>query len=460
MEYIPQIAFVLVLGVASFFFTKSIGRIRRNIGLGREKKINDRKGERWKKMFKVAIGQSKMVRRRTLAGIMHVLVYVGFLVINIEVIEIVIDGLTGAHRILAPVLGPAYNVMTVGAEVFLLLVFVGTVVFLFRRNVTSVPRLAHPDLKGWPKLDGNIILWTEIVLIVALFVMNASDQALQKLGAEHYDKVGVFPLSSWAVGLFDGLSEGTLIVIERTAWWAHIIGILAFLNYIPYSKHLHIFLSFPNVWYSQLDEKGHFPVNETIKKEVESMMNPDAPQEEVDPNAPMPTFGAKDVQNLTWKNLLDAYTCTECGRCTSACPANITGKKLSPRWIMMMTRDRLHDVGENLDKDGNPQDDGKTLHDYITAEELWACTTCNACHDACPVNINPMDIIVQMRQYLVMEQSGAPEALNAMFMNVENNQAPWAFPSADRFKWAEGMEANPNGNGQATQEKNEEEANA
>jgi len=447
MAIVSQLAFALVLATAGAFAYVNFGRIRRYIRMGRSEPRTDKKAERWKLMLRVAIGQSKMVRRRTLAGILHLIVYVGFLVVNIEVLEIILDGLTGEHRILAPLLGPVYDVITVSAEVFLVLVLVSVILFMLRRGVTKVPRLAHPDLKGWPQLDAYIILWTEVVLVAALLTMNASDQLLQARGYPHYEAFGTFPVSQYLVPLFAGLNDGALVVVERVAWWLHILGILAFLNYLPFSKHLHIILAFPNVWYAQLTQKGGFPINETVKKEVALMMDPNGGAAEPPADEPV-SLGAKDVNDLTRVNLMAAYTCTECGRCTSVCPANMTGKKLSPRRVMQMTRDRLHDYGQEQDKarkNGEAAasaeaNAGKTLHDYISAEELWACTTCNACHDACPVNINPMDIIVQMRQYLVMEESKAPEALNAMFNNVENNQAPWAFPAADRFNWADGLQ--------------------
>ena len=443
MEIILQILFALILVVGIGLFGYHIRLIRQNINIGRDVDLSDNTSARWKQMAKVALGQSKMVRRRTFAGIMHVFVYVGFIMVNIEVIEIVVDGVAGTHRIFGQIL-PAgiYNAVTITAELFLILVLVGTVVFLFRRNVAKVPRFEHPEMKGWPKLDGNIILWTEIVLIVALLVMNSTDVQLQKMGDAHYAKVGYYPVSQFIAPLWAGMSAGSIIAIERVAWWLHILGILAFLNYIPFSKHLHIFLAFPNTYYTPLTPKGGFEIDENVKNEVAAMMDPSGAPPPEDENPPR--FGAKDVQDLTWKNLLSAYTCTECGRCTDSCPANVTGKKLSPRKIMMDTRDRLHEVGKNMKANGGEfKDDGNDLHSLISAEELWACTTCQACYEACPVNINPMDIIVQMRQYKVMEEASAPESLNAMFMSTENNQAPWAFPAADRANWTAGLDAKP-----------------
>lgn len=451
MEWIAQILFALVLGGAAWFFARSIGQIRRNIGLGRPsaRLKTGTAAQRWKTMARVALGQSKM-GGRPVAAFFHLLIYVGFLVINIEVIEIVVDGLTGGHRLLGQALysvGAAgvYNTITVGAELFMGLVLLSCIVFLLRRHVAKVGRFKGPEMTRWPKLDADIILWTEIVLVLALYVMNAADQALQATADPHYPRVGVFPLSAPLAQAFLGTPTGTLVVVERVAWWLHILGILAFLNYIPYSKHLHIMLAFPNTWYSNLNAKGYFENDQAILKEVRALMDDSAADDGGD-EAP-PRFGAKDVQDLTWVNLMNAYTCTECGRCTSVCPANMTGKKLSPRKIMMDTRDRLQEVGQAIRTKGQWEDDGKSLlGDYITAEELWACTSCNACVQACPVNIDPLHIILQMRQYLVLEEAAAPEQLNAMLSNVENNQAPWAFPAADRFKWADALAQDSNGN--------------
>ncbi len=437
MAIVQQIAFALLLAAASYLAFRNFSRIRRIILLGRDENRNDQKAKRWRTMLLVAIGQSKMVKRKTLAGVFHVFIYAGFLLVNVEVIEFIVDGLAGTHRFFAPYIGVLYDAMTAVAETFLVLVFISAVVFLARRTVVKVPRLSHSDLKGWPQLDANIILWTEVFLVLALVTLNATDQVLS---ARHGHSYGTFPVSQWFVPLFAGMSEGSLQIIERVAWWLHIIGIFAFLNYLPFSKHLHIMLAFPTVYYSQLSPKGQFPINETVKREVDLMLNPNATPPTAD--AQPATLGAKEITDLSWKNLLDAYSCTECGRCTSSCPANLTGKQLSPRRIMQMTRDRAHDYALNLQPDKSWKEDGKSLHDYISAEELWACTTCNACHDACPININPMDIIVQMRQYKVMEQSAAPEALNSMFMNTENSQSPWAFPAADRFNWASDVQMN------------------
>jgi len=369
-------------------------------------------------------------------------VYLGFLLINLEVIEIVLDGLLGTHRISAPLLGSLYDVLIAIFEIFMALVTIACIVFLIRRQ-GPVLRLKMDELRGFPQIDASVILVTEIVLMIALLIMNASDQILQTRGIEHYIQAGIFPVSSFLTPIFSNFSNETLIIVERAAWWFHILGILAFLNYLPYSKHFHIILAFPNVYFSKLEPKGKLDNVEAITKEVKLMMDPEAafaaPAEE---NPEPQKFGAKDVFDLTWKQLLDAYTCTECGRCTSVCPANITGKKLSPRKIMMSTRDRLEHVGKILDQNkGQWVDDGKTLlRDYITEEELWACTTCNACAEACPVNIDPVSIIVDLRRYLVMEESKASESINVMFNNIQNNGAPWAFSASDRAKWAENLE--------------------
>ncbi len=434
---ISNIIFLLIVLFGSFLFTFNVRKVIRNINLGREIKINDRKGERWKTMFMVAIGQSKMVVR-PVAGILHIFVYVGFIIINVEVIEIIIDGIFGTHRFLASILGPLYDILIGSFEVLAFAVMIGCAIFLIRRNIIRLKRFISKDLNGWPRSDANIILITEICLMSAFLKMNAADYLLQGKGLEHYIHAGAFPISSMLlVPLMHGYSTEFLIFVERFCWWFHIIGIMFFLNYVPYSKHFHILLAFPNVWYSNLNAKGRFNNMHSVTNEVKLMLDPSAIPPPADPNAVPGKFGAKDVTDLTWKNLMDAYSCTECGRCTSVCPANQTGKLLSPRKIMMSTRDRLEEVGKNLDKNGKDfVDDKSLLNDYITTEELWACTTCNACVDACPVNIDPLNIIIEMRRYLVMEQSAAPSELNGMFTNIENNQAPWQFSPADRLNWA------------------------
>lgn len=432
---ISNILFIILLLAGTALFTYNVKKIIRNIRLGKELDRSDNPSARWKLMFKVALGQSKMVVR-PVAGIMHILVYAGFIIINIEVLEIIIDGAFGTHRILFSILGSLYNVLIASFEILALGVIVGCAVFLIRRNIIRLKRFVSKDLDGFPRSDANIILISEILLMTAFLTMNCTDNIMQGRGEAHYIHAGSFPISSFLTNIYAGFSNDGLINIERSAWWFHIIGIMAFLNYIPYSKHFHIVLAFPNVYSSNLNAKGKFNNMQSVTNEVKLMLDPSAIPPPVNPNAVPGKFGAKDVTDLTWKNLMDAYSCTECGRCTSVCPANQTGKLLSPRKIMMDTRDRLVEVGKGIDKNGKDFMDNKSLlNDYITPEELWACTTCNACVDACPVNIDPLNIIVEMRRFLVMEQSAAPSELNAMFTNVENNQAPWQFSPADRLNW-------------------------
>lgn len=432
---ISSLIFVACLVIGIGLFAKKISKIRRNILLGKDITINDRKEERLKTMLLVALGQSKMITR-PIAGFFHILIYIGFVIINLEVLEIVIDGITGKHRIFAEYLGEMYGTFIGIFEWLALGVVVACVVFLWRRNFAKVKRFNHPDLQGFPWKDANYILVIELILMGAFLKMNAADLALQILGSEHYVQTGSFPISQFLVPIFSTFPESTLIFMERTFWWLHILGILAFLNYLPYSKHFHILMAFPNTYYSKLEPKGKFENMEAVTREVQLIFNPDAAISAPPTDAPQ-KFGAQDVEDLTWKNLMDAYSCTECGRCTSVCPANQTGKLLSPRAIMMKTRDRLEEVGNLIDKTGKLEVDGKTLlGDYITAEELWACTTCNACVEACPVNINPLEIIMDLRQYLVMEKASAPTELNNVFSNIENNGAPWQFSPSDRFNWA------------------------
>ena len=440
MQYIPNILFAIVLIVGVGYFSLNVRKLIRNIKLGLDVDRTDNKPQRLKNMLKIALGQTKMVRR-PIAGILHIVVYVGFIIINIEVLEIIIDGLFGTHRIFAP-LGTAYNFLIGSFEVLAFLVLVTVVIFWLRRNVIKIKRFLSPEMKGWPKSDGNIILYFEVVLMLLFLTMNAADFQLQNLGANHYVKAGSFPISSWMILPFiENLSLNSLVILERVSWWLHIVGILCFLNYLYFSKHLHILLAFPNTYFAKLTPNGKFPNSKAVTKEVKLMMDPDAdpfatPTSEEAVDEEVVKFGASDVADLNWVQLLSAYTCTECGRCTSECPANQTGKKLSPRKIMMDTRDRLEEVGKNIDKNGNFVDDGKQLlGDYITNEEIWACTTCNACVEACPVSIDPLSIINEMRQYLVMEQSAAPTDLNNMMSNIENNGAPWPYNQMDRLNW-------------------------
>lgn len=432
MQWISQILFALSLGTGIYFFWKSVSKIKRNINLGRDIDLSDNASERWKQTFFVALGQSKMVRR-PVAGFFHILIYAGFVLINIEVLEIILDGLLGTHRLFAAPLGKVYNFAIGFFEILAFGVILACVVFLGRRYVTKVPRFTMREMAGWPTKDATIILVVEIILMGALLKMNAAEQVLQSRGV--MEAHGSFPVSKFLVPFFDGFSDSALHLMERGLWWVHFIGILLFLNYVPFSKHWHIIIAFPNVYFSSLKNKGEFGNMSSVTTEVKLMMDPSAqPPEGYEAPA---GFGARDVNDLTWKNLMDAYTCTECGRCSSVCPANLTGKLLSPRKVMMDTRDRLEEVGKAMDVQNSTVkiDDGKDLHSYISAEELWACTTCNACADACPVNINPVDIIVQMRQYLVMEQSAAPSELNSMFTNMENNGAPWQFNPNDKANW-------------------------
>jgi len=435
---LSSILFLLLFGTAVYFFAKKIKEVNRNINLGRDINLNDRKAERWKTMALVALGQSKMVTR-PVAAFFHILIYVGFIIINIEVIEIIIDGIFGTHRVLS-FMGSFYNFLIGSFEYLAIGVLAACIVFLSRRNILKLKRFWMREMTSWPRSDANIILVVEILLMSAFLFMNAADHQLQLNGSEHYSNsngiIGSFPISSLLLPLISGISTEGLIIFERCCWWFHIIGIFAFLNYVPYSKHFHILLAFPNTYYSKLDPKGSFTNMQSVTNEVKLMIDPSAIVEPIDPNVPSQKFGAKDVKDLTWKQLMDSYSCTECGRCTSACPANITGKLLSPRKIMMDTRDRLEEVGKNINKNGADHDDGKSLlNDYITQEELWACTTCNACTEACPVNIDPLSIILDLRRYLVMEQSSAPAELNGMFTKIENNGAPWQFSPSDRLNW-------------------------
>ncbi|HBL79606.1 MAG TPA: Fe-S oxidoreductase [Aequorivita sp.] len=439
MQYIPNILFLIALAAGVGYFTINIRKIIRNIKLGNEVDASDHTSERWGNVLRIALGQSKMVVR-PIPGLLHILVYVGFIIINIEVLEIIIDGIFGTHRLLSTVLPLGlYYFLIASFEILALLVLMGVILFWTRRNIQKLRRFWANEMKGWPKNDANYILYFEMVLMILFLTMNAADQQLQALGAAHYVEAGSYPVSQFIVPFLDNLSEASLIAIERGAWWLHILGILVFLNYLYFSKHLHIILAFPNVYFGKVVPKGKFKNLESVTNEVKMMMDPNA-----DPfaapaegavEAPA-KFGASDVMDLSRIQLLNAYTCTECGRCTDECPANNTGKKLSPRKIMMDTRDRLEEIGKNIDKNGEFKPDGKQLlDDYITREELWACTTCNACVEACPVSIDPLSIIMDMRQYLVMEQSAAPTELNVAMTNIENNGAPWPYNQMDRLNW-------------------------
>jgi heterodisulfide reductase subunit C len=426
-----QVIFLIIVIASIVLFSKNIRKIIRNIKLGRDTNRSDRPAERLITMLKVAFGQSKM-GKRPIAAIMHLFVYLGFVIINLEVLEIILDGLLGTHRLFSGPLGGLYNVLIASFEILAALVLFAVLVFYARRNIVKLKRFTGVEMTNWPKSDANMILIIEVLLMSAFLFMNAADYKLQLSGAANYIQAGSFPVSSQLSPLLPD-SQSALIAIERFCWWFHIIGIFAFLNYLPYSKHFHIILAFPNTYYSNLEPKGELSNMASVSNEVKAMLDPTFIPE---PVAEGTRFGAKDVGDLTWKNLMDAYTCTECGRCTSVCPANITGKLLSPRKIMMDTRDRLVEVGNYIDKHGKDKEDGKSLLDnYISREEIWACTSCNACTDACPINIDPLAIIVELRRYSVMEEAQAPTSLNNMFANIENNGAPWKYSPADRANW-------------------------
>ena len=438
MELLSSLFFAILLVLGFGYFTINIKKIIRNIKLGKDINRKDNSKQRWNNMAMIALGQSKMVKR-PVSGFLHVIVYVGFVIINIELLEIIIDGLFGTHRIFK-FLGGFYSFLIASFEILALLVLLAVILFWTRRNIIKLKRFISSDLNGSPKKDANIILYFEVVLMSLFLLMNAADYHLQNLPEVfgHYDQAGSFPVSQFLAPLFDGMSNESVHMLERTFWWLHIIGILIFLNYLYFSKHLHILLAFPNTFFADLNAKGKIDNLESVTNEVKLMMDPNANPYAAAPVNDVPSkFGASDVTDLNWVQLLNAYTCTECGRCTSSCPANQTGKKLSPRKIMMDTRDRLEEVGKNIDANKGVfvPDNKSLLNDYITPEELWACTSCNACVEECPVSISPLSIILDMRRYLVMEQSAAPQSLNAMMTNIENNGAPWQYNQMDRLNW-------------------------
>jgi|TARA_B110000438_G_scaffold65243_1_gene65812 heterodisulfide reductase subunit C len=437
ISLIPNIIFIALFSFALYLFVKNVKKIYRNINLGISIDRNDNKKTRLLQMLRIAFGQSKMIDK-PIVGLLHIVVYVGFLVINIELLEIIVDGALGTHRVFAPFLGSFYNFLIAFFEIFAFLVIVSVIIFWIRRNMLNIKRFLSLEMKGWPKNDANIILYVEIVLMVLFLTMNGADLWIQQNAPEfNYISAGSFPVSQYLLPLFDSFSAKSVFIIERSAWWLHIIGILCFLNYLYYSKHLHILLAFPNTYFANLNVKGKFTNLKSVTNEVKMMLDPSIDPYSSANSAEVSKFGASDVFDLSKIQLLNAYTCTECGRCTSECPANQTGKKLSPRKIMMDTRDRMEAVGKNIDTNkGKFIVDGKELlGDYISKEELWACTSCNACVEACPIGIDPLSIIMDMRRYLVMEKSDAPSELNNMMSNIENNGAPWPFNQMDKLNW-------------------------
>ena len=433
---ISSILFSLILIFSILLFVRNCRKLYRNINLGKDINRYDNSNLRFKKMIRLAFGQSKMFDK-PIVGILHFIVYVAFILINIELLEIVIDGVLGTHRFLAPYMGSFYNFLIAFFELLAFAVIISVAVFWIRRNFLKIKRFLSNDLKGWPKNDANYILYIEVVLMFLFLNMNATDQVLQNANYSYYGDYGSFPISSFILPLYDNFEVTSVVIIERASWWLHILGILFFLNYLYYSKHLHILLAFPNTYFSKIKSGGGFDNLDSVYKEVKAMLDPAVdPYSTNNTNQQIEKFGANDVFDLNWFQLLNAYTCTECGRCSSECPANQTGKLLSPRSIMMKTRDRIEEVGKNIDKNKVFKDDGKKLlNDYITKEELWACTTCNACVESCPIGIDPLSIIIDLRRYMVMEESSAPTEINNMMNNLENNGAPWPFNQQDRLNW-------------------------
>ncbi len=434
MHLIQQILFLSLATFSIWFFVKNVKNIKRNIFLGRDIDLSGNTAERWKRTFSLALGQKKMFKYPMVA-VLHLFLYAGFIIINIEILEIVLDGFLGTHRLFAQMIGGLYGTLINCFEVLAVLVLLACAIFFARRNFLNIKRFKKNELNGFPRKDANIILIIEVVLMSLFLIMNAVDLALQQMPNTGYHETTRFIVSRQLAPFFQNINPFTLIAIERSAWWLHIMGVFGFLNYLPYSKHLHIILGFPNTYYGNIEPAGKLNNMKEIQNEVLYAMQPDLVPTSNE-QSPM-KFGAKDITDLTWKNLMEAYSCTECGRCTSACPANMTGKTLSPRKIMMDTRDRMEEMGRNITKNGQFIEDGKTLlHDYISIEELRACTTCQACVEECPISINPLDIIVQLRRHLIMEESNAPQEWNGMFSNVENNFAPWKFSPDERDKWA------------------------